>query len=176
MAGPSRLRHYVETLINDLESIGVTPPPDFRQAFMREARHLGTESIEDFGSMYLLECLKAKRECPDNAEVASLTTLNTVRRRLVRQAQQAHPLIKEAESSGNWDPSEIAAFADTLELLLSRLDVREKILLDGILQGKTLKESAPEAGMSHDSARQAFSRLRKKVGPWLARLSDPSKS
>ena len=138
------------------------------------SRHLGRGSIEDLGSTYVLECLKAKRDRPHDAKLAPLTILNTVRRRLVRQAQQA-VTSKELECLDDFrgrDQLARAAFAETLPRLFSQLDVREKILLDGMLRGQTLKESASEAGISPDAARQAAGRLRKTVRPWLARLYD----
>ena len=67
MAAPVDLRHSVASLARDVKSLGIDPPPGFREAFMRESRHLGRESIEDLGSTYVLECLKAKRDRPHDA-------------------------------------------------------------------------------------------------------------
>jgi hypothetical protein len=147
---------------------------------MREARRLGSESAEDFASSYLLECLKSRRSGSHDAGVASLRTLNTVRRRLVRQAQkfrQAREFALSKTLAGRGPPRprdelEIAEFTEALRDVFSMLGAREKVLLDGMLQGKSLKESALRAGMDYDAARQAASRLKKKVGLWLYRFRE----
>src|SRR5690606_35908744 len=95
---PQSLPQYAHSLERDLEAIGLTPPPGFREAFMREARRLGQESAEDLGSAYLLECLKTKCEGSRDSRLASLKTLGTVRRRLVREAQKARRAEEAAVS------------------------------------------------------------------------------
>jgi hypothetical protein len=180
---PSDLSGYAEELKKDLEAIGLVPPPGFRNAFLREARRLGQESAEDFGSAYLLDCLKAKRKGLSDTQISSLTRLNTVRQRLVRQARKAQrareaALSKELEGRDKTPQRDVAAiaefaeFAEALRNVFSELGVMEKIVLEGMLQDKTLKESARDANMTHDAARQLASRLRKKIRPWLARFEE----
>jgi RNA polymerase sigma-70 factor (ECF subfamily) len=123
----------------------------FRSFFRRLAG--GDWKVPDWDGVWALLVVMTVRKCGRKAQ-----HFRAARRHVGRETAT----LTHATATGP-GPVESAALADTLARLAARLDDRDRIVLDHVLDGYTPAETAGKIGRGEQTVRRALDRIRRQL-------------
>jgi DNA-binding CsgD family transcriptional regulator len=143
-------------------------PSGLTKLILKEARHLPSDSLDEFLSLILVECVdQASRMHLGEQEVGRIVW--RVRKRMSRKLlceERSRSSAIEAmryRSETHAQPEHTVSYYDELRQLLSLLTVREATILELLLEGRSQSEIAAMTGLGEATVSRDCSTIREKT-------------